>query len=96
MKTFIVLIPTDAMSDGRKVLERIENSTYKSIEEVQNAICFDEHDPIATEDIGIIPISDFMDGWNDCDDTTIEQNWSNIIKPENISNYWFGYISVKM
>lgn len=65
----IVLIPVDSMSDGRTALEyNIEGKRFSSIEEIQNALCFDENDPMDTDYLSVLTLGDFTLACNDSDD----------------------------
>ena len=86
-ETYILLL--GSMSDGRKALEKIENEKFDGVGEVFNALCFDENDPMATEDLQVIPITEFMDWMNNQDDDMPEDERFNPMK------YWFGYVQVK-
>lgn len=88
-KTCIVLIPVGSISD-RGVLERIQNEKFDDREAVENAICFDEDDPMATEDLSIYDLNDFMDACNNTDDDTPEDE--RIVITDN----WVGYIQLKV
>ena len=90
-KTVILLVPVSKMSDGRKALERIENQKFDSVEGIQNAICFDEDDPMAVEDLSILSMTDYMDNCNDTDDSTKEQDWSTNI---DLDKNWIGYVQL--
>lgn len=81
MKYFpvVVLIPI-ALGD-RKTLEHIENQKFDSIEALQNAICFDEDNPMAVEDLSVMTMTDFMDA---CNDQFI-----------NLEEVWVGYVQMK-
>lgn len=86
-QTFIILIPCDAVSDGRKVLESIENDTFNNKEALLNRICYDEDDPIDADRVSILPLTEYMDICNTQDDDTPED--------QRIDNVWTGYVHIK-
>jgi hypothetical protein len=88
-ETCIIVIPIDKISDGRKTLERIQDSEFDSVEDVQNEICFDEDDPIAIEDVKIYSMDYFMDAWNNTDNSVKKKDRL------KISENWFGYVQIK-
>jgi hypothetical protein len=61
-------IKNGSMSNPRATLANLKE-IYKSIQDIHNDI-YDEDDPIAIEDVTIIPISKFMDlcNMNDSDE----------------------------
>jgi hypothetical protein len=85
----VVLIPVHAMSNGRRVFERNENHTFQNRTQVENAICFDEDDPLMVEDLTIIPLTDFMDWMNNHDDDLDES------QRFNPQEFWFGYVNIE-
>ena len=88
-ETHILLIKPETVSDGRILFEQIENVKYESIEALQNAICYDEDNPVDTEDLKVIPLTEFMDWLNNHDD--------DLPKKErfNPSKFWFGYVQIR-
>lgn len=91
-RTVILTIPVSKMTDGRKALEMVANEKFDTVEDIQNAICFDEHDPMAVEDLNILDMQEFMDNCNDTDDSTKEQEWSTNI---DLDANWVGYVQLK-
>jgi len=89
-RTVILAIEVSKMSDGRHTLEMIENEKFDSIEDIQNAICFDENDPMAVEDLAILELTEFMDLCNNTDDDTKEE------EKVDISKIWIGYAQLKI
>ena len=75
----VVLIPI--ASGDRQPLEHIENQKFDTIEALQNAICFDEDNPMAVEDLMVMTLSEFVDA---CNDQFI-----------NLEEMWVGYIQMK-
>ena len=89
MKTFIILIPCDAVSDGRQVLEHIENDTFTSKTDLLDRLCYDEDNPIDAEQVAILELTEYMDICNAQDDDTPES------ERLNTSNVWTGYVNIK-
>lgn len=87
-KTHIVMIGVGKICD-RRPLESIEGVKFNSIDEVRNALCYDENDPIAVEDVAIMDMCYFMDSCNNTDDDTPKED---II---DISKNWIGYVEIK-
>ena len=84
----IVIIPVG--EGDRSTLEGIQNEKFDNREAVENAICFDEHNPLSTDSVGIYDLNDFMDACNNSDDDTPEDE--KIV----ISDNWIGYIQLKV
>ncbi len=78
----IVLIEVGG-SDGRKIVEHIENSKFNSIECVLEAIREEEE---VKEKISIMDLSYFMDCCNNTDDYSDED------AKINIAECWVGYV----
>lgn len=72
---YIVILPVSSMSNGRQALERLENNSYFKVQDFLNELCFDEDDPCNTDDVVIMPISDYMDACNNDDISTYGQSW---------------------
>jgi hypothetical protein len=88
-ETHIVLIPVSSLSDGRKKLESIEGEKFDNRTALENALCFDEDDPMATEDLRVIPISEFTEWMNDHDDDMKEED------KFKVGEFWMGYVEIK-
>lgn len=88
-QTFIILIPCNAVSDGRAVLEAIENDTFNNKEALLNRLCYDEDNPIDAERVSILPLTEYMDLCNDQDDDTPEEEKLDLL------DVWTGYVHIK-
>jgi hypothetical protein len=87
-ETYVLLLPINSLSDGRKKLESIANETFESISAIKNSFCFDEFDPMNPDDLRIIPLIEFMEWLNDQDDDmAIEERFDPM-------KYWFGYVQI--
>ena len=82
--TFVVL--TEVKNSSRKALEMIECMEYKTLEDAKKDVLSENvGEGFDSPTIQIIPITDFMDMWNNSDsDKTIL----------HIDKVWFGYIKI--
>jgi len=80
----MILVKTS--SSAREELERIENNVYSDKDEIISDLCFNEGNPIATDDVSIVEMTDFMDMCNNTDDDVVEFN---------TDNHWVGYVQLK-
>lgn len=89
-ETYVLLLPINSLSDGRGKLESIVNRKFESISAIENSLCFDEFDPMATDDLRIIHLTEFME-WlnNQDDDMPIEERFDPM-------KYWFGYVQINI
>jgi hypothetical protein len=87
-ETYVLLLPINSLSDGRKKLEFIVNKQFGSISAIKNSLCFDEFDPMNPDDLRIIPLIEFMEWLNDQDDDMpIDERFDPM-------KYWFGYVQI--
>jgi hypothetical protein len=87
-ETYVLLLPINSLSDGRKKLESIENETFESVSAIKNSVCFDEFNPMNPDDLRIIHLTEFMEWLNDQDDDMpIEERFDPM-------KYWFGYVQI--
>ena len=84
--THVVLV--NATTGSRKALELIEELEYESREDAKKDI-ISEHKEQGCSAVHfvIIPITDFMDNWNNQDDEAEEKI--------SIDNSFFGYIKIR-
>lgn len=75
----IVLLSVDDFSDGRKVADHIENTTYKNTNEALKDILSKED--LETAGVGIYEPTDFMEACND--------------QEINLEQFWVSYIFIK-
>jgi hypothetical protein len=74
----MVLLSVDDFSDGRKVANHIEGSTYKNKDEALKDILSREVDLPSTAGVGISEPTDFMEFCND-QEINLEQFWVSYI-----------------
>ncbi len=87
-KTYIVTIRVNS-NKGRQDLEEIENTDFNSEEDLRRVLCFDEDAPVATEDVKIYELTDFMDTCNNVDSDTPDE------EEIDLGVIWIGYVQIK-
>ena len=87
---FQIEVPVDMLAIKLAENREIQNEKFDNRGAVENAICFDEHNPLSTDSVGIYDLNDFMDACNNSDDDTPEDE--KIV----ISDNWIGYIQLKV
>ncbi len=75
----IVTLSVDDFTDGRKVANHIENTTFKSKQEALEYILSQEN--LSTAGVGIMELSSFMEACNDQD--------------INLECFWISYIYIE-
>lgn len=88
-QVFIAMIPVSSLSDGRADMDKILGEKFENREAVEKAICFNEFDPMATEELLLVPIHEFTDWLNDQDNDTPEE------EKFNVFDKWFSHVLIK-
>ena len=78
MKTVILVLDVDNFSNGREVVEHLENREFQTLKEIEDAAT--EENSGLPAFFGVYELTDFMDACNN--------------EELNIVNIWIGYVRI--